>query len=297
MHNVNWDDFRYVLAVADLGSLSAAARALGVNHATVLRRINSFERNLDVELFEKLPVGYRLRPDSAPIMRKLRGIEQSIASTQRSLRGLSGNAGSVRITSTDSLSQMILPRHVRDLNASNPELQVTLASTNSRLDLAGLDAEITIRPSKGLSEDLEGVMACNLAFGIYGSPDYLEKNPSPEIADHPWLGVSELLARSPVGAWEKENLHFEPVFKADSFLTLGVAAEAGMGLAMLPMFVGELTGKLVLAQQFTTRLTNEIWVAAHPDLFFLNRIKYLISFFVDALRADADLLEGRIGRS
>ena len=293
MHSLDWDDFRYVLAVADQGSLSAAARALGVNHATVLRRIASFEQNLGVELFEKLPGGYRLRPNAAPILRKLHGIQQSVNSAKRSIQGLSGNVGFARITSTDSLSQLILPRHVRDLHALNPDLQVTLASSNSRLDLAGLDAEITIRPSRSLTDDLVGENACKLAFRIYGSPDYLRHNPSPDITDHPWLGVSELLMRSPVGAWEKENLRVEPIFRADSFLTLSAAASAGIGLTMLPVFVGELTENLIPAPQFDIRLINDIWVAAHPDLFELDRIRDLISFFVDALKSDADLLEGR----
>lgn len=294
MQNIDWDDFRYVLAVADRGSLSAAARALGVNHATVLRRIASFEQSLGVEIFEKRPGGYRVHRGAAPVLRRLRGIEQSVASAQRSIQGLSGTSGYVRITSTDSLSQLILPRHVGDLHASSPGLRVTLASSNSRLDLSGLDAEITIRPSRLLAEDLEGVEACKLAFAIFGAPDYLRRNPSPHIDDHSWLGVSELLMRSPVGAWEKEHLNVEPVFKADSFLTLGLAAAGGIGLAMLPVFVGELTAGLEPAPQFDTRLVNTIWVAAHPDLFELERIQFLISFFVDALRADAALLEGRI---
>ncbi|MGI9480979.1 MAG: LysR family transcriptional regulator [Hyphomicrobiales bacterium] len=294
MHNVNWDDFRYVLAVAEKGSLSAAARALGVNHATVLRRVNSFERDQSVELFEKSPAGYRVRPESVPVLQKLRSIEQSIESAARTIHGLSNNSGTVRVTSTDSLGQLVLHKYVRDLRLSNPQLQITLASTNSRLDLAGIDAEITVRPAKSLPDDLEGVRACSLAFGIYGSPDYLKSNPSSDIADHLWLGASELLMRSPAGAWEKENLRGEPVFRADSFLTLCGAAEVGMGLAMMPVFVGENSRKLMPAEQFNIRLVNDIWVAAHPDLFALDRIQFLISFFVDALRADAALLEGRL---
>ena len=71
MHNENWDDLRYVLAVVDSGSVLQAAKYLGVNHATVLRRVTAFEEQHGLSLFERTPQGYRLLPDCAHILRQL----------------------------------------------------------------------------------------------------------------------------------------------------------------------------------------------------------------------------------
>ncbi len=294
MHNaaVNWEDLKFVLAVADLGSLSAAARKLGVNHATVLRRVSAFEQSHGVSVFERSAQGYRIKPENFHILARLRDIKKSVDGLERSITGLDTESGTVRITSTDSLCKYFLVRYVRRLNIDYPGLQVTLSVTNARLDLSQMDAEISVRPALALPHELEGIRACSLAFGVYGSPEYLARNTSAQHSDHSWLGVTQMLIRAPVGAWQRSALGDKVVFRADSFLTLAAAAETGMGLVMLPAFIGDQSPHLQRADQFSDSLENDIWVAAHPDVFRLERIQHLISIVADGLREDADILAG-----
>jgi len=294
MHKSNWNDLKFVFAVAEHGSLSGAARALGVNHATVLRRVTAFESAKGVELFERHANGYRMKPESSHVFARLHSIAKSVEGFDRSVSGLGGDvSGTVRVTSTDTLSQLVLMRYLRDLRSENPALDIVLSSTNARLDLARMDAEITVRPAKSLPPDLEGIRTCNLVFKVYGTPAYLRQHTSADPSGHTWLGVSELLMRSPVGQWQQTILGDTPVFRADSFLTLCAAAEAGMGLTMLPVFVGDSSDLLERAPQFPVSLKTDIWVAAHADLVELDRIRYLMTYLANALRADAPLLEGR----
>ena len=82
---IDWDDFRFVLSLADSGSLTQAASALRVNRTTVLRRINAFERNHGVRLFERLPTGYMLTEAGHELLAAARGFESSLLQIERRL--------------------------------------------------------------------------------------------------------------------------------------------------------------------------------------------------------------------
>ena len=293
MHNLRWDDLQYLLAVAEHGSLSGAARQLGVNHATVLRRIDGLERVYGVRLFDRPPGGYRLRPEAQDLLGSLRAIGRNAERVQRTLRMQRGDvAGRVRVTTTDSLADLLLPRYLKALGAAYPLLRVDLAVANHALDLGRPEAELTLRPARNLPEGLEGVAAADMRFGVYGSADYLARHGGLDMDRHRWLGATEPLTRSPVGTWQEEHLSDLPVISADSFLTLGRMAAQGLGLAMLPCFVGALTPGLVRVPGVEDGLSTRIWVAAHPDLLRLERVRTLAGFFADALAGDAALLLG-----
>lgn len=296
-HNIKWDDLQFILAVAERGSLSAAARDLGVNHATVLRRVASFEKAYQVKLFERRATGYVLAPESRHVLASLRGIENSVEELERSIKGLgSPFEGPIRITSTDTFCQLLLMRHVCRLQDEHPDIEVELSSTNSHLDLARLDADITIRPAVELSDDLVGRVVCGLAFKVYGAPSYLQSNSASRHAEHSWLGISDLLSRSPVGAWQEATIADSIVFRADSFLTLRNAAEAGLGLSLLPCFVGDLSDILVPVSQFPVSLNTAVWVATHKDMAASPRLRSLVNWFAEALVDDSALLNGHLSK-
>src|SRR5688572_30945956 len=99
---MDWDDLRYVLAVTEAGSLSGAARKLGVNHTTVLRRVGHFERRLGLRLFERLPTGYVLTAGGEELIAASRQIEATVTTLERKLAGQDLRLeGTVRVTTTD----------------------------------------------------------------------------------------------------------------------------------------------------------------------------------------------------
>jgi len=157
MHKIKWDDLQFVLAVAEGGSLAAAARTLGVNHTTVLRRLGALEDRLGVRLFERHASGYRLSAESKHVLNTIRGIEKSVQGLERAIAGQGVDfEGSLRLTSTDSLFKSVLVRHVRNFRARNPSVLLDLHVTNVRLNFAKLDADITVRPATVLPSDLTG---------------------------------------------------------------------------------------------------------------------------------------------
>ena len=293
-HRLKWDDLQFVLSVAENGSLSAAARELGVNHATVLRRVAAFEQAYGVTLFERKPSGYALNPQSQHVISTLRSIHQSVASLERSFTGLgSPFMGNFRVTSTNTICHEFLTPHIHVLSQLYPELEIELISTNNRLELADLEADITIRPTLNLPEDLTGETIGKMGLRIYASADYWHKNRSSDHRDHNWLGGSKSLLRSPVAFWQIDVLKDKVSHRADSFITLRQMAELGMGPTVLPCFIARNSENLVSSPLFDFETETDIWVAAHKDLADTPRIQALMRYFIDVFKENKDVFSGQ----
>lgn len=290
MHRLRWDDLQFVRAVAQFGSLSAAARELGVNHATVLRRITALEDEMGLKVFDRPPGGYRIRPEVQDFISTVQAMGQSADRLQRIIPTIgTGLEGPFRVTTTDSLADSALPKHLRDLARQHPNLTVELVVSNQHMNMSRPEAEITIRPARSLPEGLVGTRVGALTLKVYGHQDYLTQNASDVYADHRWLGVTSPLSRSPVGEWQEANIFDAITMKADSFPALARMAETGLGLAMLPTFLGDASPSLERVAQFSDHLETSIWVATHPDLAETARVKTVMAFFIRSLQADPAL--------
>ena len=283
----NWDDLRFVLAVAKAGSVSGAARQLGVNHATVLRRIAAFEDRYSTEVFDKTLNGYAISPESIRVIDAAKEVENAVLAVERLISGTQVPLrGLVRITSTDTFCQFILPPILAQLPLEAHELRVDLLATNAHLDLGKLAADISVRPAVALEDNLSGEVVGRLAFGVYARKDC-----DPER----WLGLSGGLARSVAGSWVSENVKPEQlVAAADSFLILKEFAAIGNGQAVLPCVLGDSDPRLERRFKRSIDMGVNIWVACHNDLADVPRIRVVRRFLVKAMRAQAHRLAGRL---
>lgn len=275
MHNSNWDDYRFLIAVIEAGSLNGAAHLLNVNHATVLRRITNFEAVNGIKLFEKHRAGYRLTQSRSDLMLRLQMVRESIEAAERVVMGEAQSLrGAVKITSTDSLCEAVLPDVINSLQTTFPDLQVELLSTNTRLNLAQMDAEILVRPARQIDDDLVGENVGTLGFRVYGSRDYVNKIKGLPDEDVRWLSTNDTLAKSPPGEWLRAHTNPDQwVFKADSFVTMRNLTLTGMGLAYLPCCLVTPETGLVTPAAFPERLETRLWVANHRDLESMARIQ------------------------
>jgi DNA-binding transcriptional LysR family regulator len=287
MHNrINWDDLRYVLAVTAAGSVSGAARALQVNHATVLRRIASFETAHNIEIFDKSARGYAILDDRLKVIEAVREVETAIKAVHQVIEGTQAPLrGIVRVTSTDTFCNIVLPPMLARLQALVGELRVELLSTNAHLDMSRLHADITVRPARTLPDELEGEVAASLAFDVYAVP---------ECDSDSWLGLSGTLSRSVVADWFADRVHDRSVRgAADSFLTLRELAISGLGQAILPCVLGDGDARLERRRAVMPPLAVDIWVASHRDLAQVPRISAVRRLLVTALNGDRHRLAGQ----
>ena len=290
-----WDDLRYVLTVAEQGSLSGAARVLGVNHSTVLRRISAFEDKKGLRVFERSGTGYVLTPESRHLLATLRAIEDQVNGLDRALakQGLELD-GPVRITTSDTLATSGLTRHAADFQARHPGAVVELHTTNNYVNFSKMEADITVRPADTLSPELAGERACGLAMQVYATPRYVKENRGTSFSGHRWLGVAPPLTATMVGEWQRQNLpEAAIVLRSNSFVDLRDVAESGLGLALLPCCLGDPSPHLVRAESFAETLTTSVWVATHRDMIASAKVQSIVDWFVAAMRGDADLFEGR----
>jgi DNA-binding transcriptional LysR family regulator len=295
MAGLEWDDLRYVLAVANAGSLAGAARKLHVNHTTVLRRISAFEKRVGLRLFERLPSGYVLTAGGEELIAAARHLEDTIANVERKLAGRDLRvSGTVRVTTTDTLIASILPEILAEFRAAHSGIQIELAVSNLMLNLSKRDADIAIRPAKDPPETLVGRRVARIAFAIYGSPHYLAKHPDiDDLAGHEWVGTDDSLAGTSVAQWMRSNLAgSEITLRADSLLVLRQAAQAGLGLAALPCYLGDTSPNLVCVHEPIAAMETALWILTHEDLRHTARIRAFTEFAANAFAQRRPLLEG-----
>ncbi|NOD62148.1 MULTISPECIES: LysR family transcriptional regulator [unclassified Ruegeria] len=258
MNNENWDDIRYALAVSKYGSLNAAATAMGVTHATVLRRVAAFEERNGCRIFQKNPSGYSVLPEASAIFSAMGSVEDAVLSVERAVVGANRSPmGHVRITSTDSLCQIVLPRILNEISRLYPGLNLTLLSQNSHHDLSRLTADIAVRPSIKLGEGLIGERAGTLSFGVFddGSPN------------RRWMRLDGALSRSLPAKWLAQNVSADEMTNgADSFLVLQQMAASGAGKTFLPSFFGNVDTRLKRSQDVNPKIEVPLWVATLEEI-------------------------------
>lgn len=286
MHKDNWDDLRYVLSVAQTGSVSAAARELGVNHATVLRRVAAFEERYGVTVFDRTSTGYSVPRERARLIDAVREVEAAHMAVVRAIAGARAPlSGAVKITSTDTFCVSVLPRVLARVRAGAPGLRIDLLSSNAHVDLARIEAEITVRPAMALSPELIGEAAAELGFGVY-VPAMVPDSQS-------WLGLSGALSRTPVAEWLRQSIA-ESAFvgAADSFVVLREMVAAGLGRAVMPRVLGDHDPRLMHLPDAMPEFLVPVWVASHADLADAPRLAAVRARLAEALCADAPRLRG-----
>ncbi len=290
----NWDDLRLFLAVAHSGTLSGAARVLGVNHSTVFRRIGAFEEALGVRLFERLPNGYLLTPAGEELHEGALRVEDEIAGLSRKVTGQDLRlSGTVRVTTIDMLAFGLLPRHLAGFRQLYPGIEIELIVGNATLSLSRREADVALRVGNEPPESLVGRRAGRLVFATYASAGYCSKNPETDLAQHDWIGFDAEHAAL-VRRFSSFLPQVKPVLRANSVAAALAAAKAGLGLAPLPCGIADLEPDLVRVAPLPDDFSLDLWLLTHEDLRRTARIRAFLDFLADALMKEAPLLEGRL---
>ncbi len=289
MNKFDWDDVRVMRAVAEAGSLSGAARALGVNHATVLRRVSAFEQATGVTIFDRTARGYLVAPRRGGVLAAMRAMEEAALGVARALDAARAPlAGTVRVTSTDTLCLALLAPIVARLMTEAEGLTIELNAQNQPADLARLDADIAVRPAVTLPPELVGDRAGSLGFSVYAAPG----------GEAGWLGFGGTLHRSAPASWLNANVsEAEIAGRADSFPVLREMAVAGQGRAILPQVLGDPDGRLVRLDDILPPMQVDIWVASHADLADVPRIRAVRELLLRSLASLPEIAPAQSGGS
>jgi DNA-binding transcriptional LysR family regulator len=266
--SLDWDDLRLVLSVFREGTLSGAARVLGLTHSTVFRRLGVVEEQMGVRLFERFRGGYVPTPAGETAAASAACLEHQVLTLERKLSGQDLRpSGIVRVATTDTLA-VILMRHLAAMRAQHPQIRIEIVISNAMANLTRREADIAIRPTSEPSELLVGRRAADIAHAIYGSHAYLSRHGERGLSDHDWIGLDDALARTVIGRWMRDNIPAELIAcRVDAFPALRDTAEAGLGLAMLPCYVGDLApGLRRVTPKTPSPPRSALWLLTHDDL-------------------------------
>lgn len=295
--DLEWSDLSVVLAICRGGSLSGAARTLGVNHSTVFRRINLIEARSGVRFFERLPSGYVMTDAGSTTMRYAERIEKEVLALGREILGRDMRLqGKIRVTAPEGVATVLMPPLLSDFCTNNPDISIDLIVTSTSLDLARREADIALRVTDNPPETMLGRRICAFRFCIYASPRYLDKHRNRSLQEHDWImTLAEIDWLVPI-IWENKALANRSIVLACSMTTGATnAALQDMGVVLLPCFRGDSHPGLVRVTEPLEELTMELWVLTHPDLRYTARIKALFGYLYESLLKQRDLIEGNAG--
>lgn len=270
------NDLRLVALIAQTGSLSGAAKRLGVNHATVFRRIAQLEGRLAVRLFERASGRYHATPAGDELARA--GALMDDTATQALLRVAGQDlrpSGAVRISTTDSLGLTLLYPILAQCRAQYPLITLTVSVDNHAANLSRRDADIAVRPTNHPPEHLIGKRVAPLHFRVYGAKHYLKctRKLAP-LSAHEWIALDDSQSGHRTLRWLES---FKPLaevgLRASSFGGIRQACVDGLGLAVLPSFMGDTTPALQAIGEPVPECATDLWLLTHPDLRNTTRVK------------------------
>lgn len=280
---LDWDDLRVFLELARTGSLSAAARALGLSHATVGRRVASLEESLGRPLIERRADGYVLTPDGEAVRDLADGMDERALAILRRGGREEGLVGTVRLTTTQALADLFVAPRLGPLRARHPGLDLELVVDNRSLSLARREADVAIRLARPQSGELFVRKLAAFGYALYaapGAPDALIAN-------------DDSLADLPESVWLSRHFSGKRIaFRSNSVQAQVAAAKAGFGVALLPCWLVNGEPGLERLPAISPPPTREMWLAVHRDRKDVPRVRAVIDHIAAVFEAERSLLAG-----
>ena len=278
---LEWDDLRYVLAVAEAGTLSGGAKALGVSHPTVHRRLAAIEARIGVLLFERRPDGYSATPAGEEMRELAATMRAAVGGLEQRLAGRDARpAGTVRITAPDTLAAFLLPDALAPLRRTQPEIVIELVVANEFLSLTKREADIAVRPTEAPPEALVGRRIGTIESAIYGP---IGMN---DMAARDWIGFDDSLSHLKAAEWLAKSIPEERIVtRCNSLLAALGAARAGIGCAVLPTFLGDKAFALTRLQPPIAELATPLWLLTHREIRHLPRVRAVLDHLAGAVRS------------
>lgn len=293
---MDWDDARFFLAAARAGQLSAAARRLGVDHATVGRRITALETALGARLLERRPTGCVPTRAGERFLEVAERMESEWLRAQGEFaEGGVEMTGPVRIGAPDGFGTLFLAPRLGRLAARHPGLTLQLAPLPRVFSLSRREADIAVTLERPQEGRLTARKLIDYTLGLYASPAYLEKVGAPDrledLTSHRLITYVHDLVFTPelIFAPDLYGPNFRR-FECASALAQGEAVRAGAGIGVLHDYVAAQDPGLirVLPQ---TRYERSYWLVTHADARDLLRVRAVADFIVEEVNAARALFQ------
>lgn len=294
----NWDHLCVFLSAARHRNLALVARHLGIDHSTAFRRLKKLEHELGGPLFERRPDGLTLTTLGTELLPSIEDIETAMLALERQIVAHDLEpSGTVRLSVSDSLAIAYFPKRIADFQNRFPHVRLDFSVDNQVADLTRREADVAIRPARHVEGDLVGRKVARMAYAGYAANSYLDRYGRPssakDLGGHKICGFGDTLNFFSAAQWL--NRHVDPSaisMQFDNTSAMTAAAGYGLGIAILPCFLGDTHPDLERVIETSEELTTDVWILTHPDLRRSTRIRAVLDFLFETLAADRLLLEG-----
>ena len=288
---MNWDDARMFLAVARTGQILAASRRLGVNHATLSRRVSALEAALKTRLLIRRTNGCDLTAEGDAFFRAAERMETEMLAVQASIGRIdTAVAGTVRVGAPDGFGVSFLAPRLGRLTARHPELKIQLVPVPRSFSLSQREADIAItleRPEQGR---LVSAKLTDYTLGLYASRDYLEENGTPETVEdlkaHRRVGyVEDLIFTASLNFTGEIMRSWDASFEISSATGQTEAVRSGAGVGILHDYIARQYGELVRLLPATS-IRRAYWTTWHESARDLVRVRTVAEFVQELVRQE-----------
>lgn len=287
--NWNWDHLRYFLALANAGSLSQAARDIGVSHTTVLRRVRAFEKELETHLFDHTAQGHKLTQAGESLYVEAQKMQAAVSDISRKISGIDQQIeGPVSITTTDTLGHYVLPPVITRLHQRYPQLSITLIASNRMSDIDNREADIALRTCTEPPPNLVGRKVCAFNFSACAARTYVDRHRLTVFPEKPdglnFVVLDDRFSDTPFYKWldSRLNKHCGRI-TANGMLPVSRLCAAGAGIALLPDYLVRRNAELIELAVDSAIATNDLWLLSHIDLRDTTRIRLVKSVLFEEL--------------
>jgi DNA-binding transcriptional LysR family regulator len=286
---LDWDDLQCFRAVAQHGTLSAAARTLKVTQPTVGRRIAAFEARLGAQLFVRGAARWSLSDVGRAVLAHAEQMHEHALSAENLARGRdAGVEGPVRVTASEWMIRSVLGPNLAPLLAAHPRLALELVADARHLSLPRREADIALRPSKFAHEAVFQRAVAPLEFAIYAAETYLAQRGLPDFTrgcpGHAFIAMTDdtnhIVERDWPPSWTAEA---RVAVRTNGREPMATLAAAGVGLACLPRFVGDASVGLTRVEPPTPQPVRTLWLGVHRDARRTPRIRVTLAFLAQTL--------------
>lgn len=294
---IDWDDIRFFLAVARRGSITAAARDLGVNHSTVSRRIAAFEDSLGVRLFDRLATGYALTPAGQEMVPSAQRMEEEALGLDRRLYGRDTElSGLLRVTTAGTFVNPFLMEQVGRFLVEYPGIDIEMVVSSDLANLHAREVDVAIRATMNPPETLVGRRIGRLTATLYARSDFVAPG-EPGAANS--AGAPDVIAYLEgardytTASWFRDTYPTARVrLRLNNIEAAYEAILAGVGIGMLPCHMGDIDPRLRRLPPYHLEPVFDLWLLTHADLRRTAKVRAFINFMANAIMPHKDLIEG-----
>lgn len=285
-YKLSLSDLEVVLALSRAGTLAMAGERLGQDASTVFRSLQRIERGLGQRLFERSRQGYQMSELAQDLAREAEHMEAHLEAA-RSLTQMHPEhvAGSVRITTTDTILHAMVAPALKALHQQHPLLSFDLHAGNEIASLTRREADIAVRATRRPPNHLVGKHVGPIRLAVYvDSASPLRQFDEASVNDHCWIAPDDALPDHPSVVWRKK--HFPkvmPTYRVNSILTVAELVAKGFGIGLLPLFLAEGSSQVRRISEVLNECQTELWLLTHTESRHLRRVSTVFSHLARTL--------------